>query len=219
MRAAIYARVSTKDKGQDTENQLLQLRSYAAAQGWEVVEFIDHVTGKTSDRAQLQAMFEAARQRRIDVVLFWSLDRFTREGALPTLQHLNTLSSYGVGFQSHTEQYLNSCGIFKDAVIAILGTIAKQERIRISERTVAGLERARKAGRIGGRPCPIFDRQRAIDLRNQNPPVSWRAIAKELGVPHSTIRQVLQRVRKTSAQNPEIALQENGSSPPETAVC
>lgn len=200
MRAGIYARVSTKDKGQDTKNQLLQLRAYAKTQQWEVQEFIDYETGKHSDRAQLQAMFEAARCRRIDVVLFWSLDRFTREGALPTLLHLNTLSSYGVGFRSHTEQYLDSCGLFKDAIIAILGTLAKQERIRISERTIAGLERARAQGRIGGRPCPIFDRDRARALREQNPPVSWRAIADELGVAQSTIRQVLERVRKTSLQ-------------------
>lgn len=202
MRAGIYARVSTKDKGQDTKNQLLQLRAYAKTQDWEIREFVDHETGKHADRAQLQAMFEAARCRQIDVVLFWSLDRFTREGALPTLQHLNTLSSYGVGFRSHTEQYLDSCGLFRDAIIAILGTLAKQERIRISERTIAGLERARAKGRVGGRPCPIFDRKRAEELRAQNPPMSWRAISRELGIAQSTIRQVLARVRKTSSQKP-----------------
>jgi DNA invertase Pin-like site-specific DNA recombinase len=125
-RCAVYARVSTKDKGQDVENQLAQLRAYALAQGWKITEFIDHETGKHSDRAQFQAMFAAARRREIDVVLFWSLDRFTREGALPTLQHLNTLSRYGVGFRSFTEQYLDSCGVFKDAIIAILGTIASR---------------------------------------------------------------------------------------------
>jgi DNA invertase Pin-like site-specific DNA recombinase len=49
-----------------------------------------------------------------------------------------------VGWKSFTEQYLDSCGIFRDAVLSILATIAKQERIRLSERTVAGLQRARK---------------------------------------------------------------------------
>ena len=43
-------------------------------------------------------MMSAAARRRFDVVLFWALDRFTREGALATLQYLNRLSSYGVGF-------------------------------------------------------------------------------------------------------------------------
>jgi DNA invertase Pin-like site-specific DNA recombinase len=84
-------------------------------------------------------------------VLFWSLDRFSREGVLETLNHLPRLAAYGVGYRSFTEQYLDSCGIFKDAALSMLATIAKQERIRLSERTIAGLEKARRAGRVGGR--------------------------------------------------------------------
>ena len=70
-------------------------------------------------------MFMDAAQRRFDVVLFWALDRLTREGALETLQYLNQLSRYGVGYRSFTEAYLDSCGMFREAVIAILGAIAK----------------------------------------------------------------------------------------------
>ena len=62
-----------------------------------------------------------------------------------TLNHLERLNSYGVAYRSFTEQYLDSCGLFKDAVLAILAVIAKQERVRLSERTIAGLEKARKA--------------------------------------------------------------------------
>jgi DNA invertase Pin-like site-specific DNA recombinase len=79
-------------------------------------------------------------------------DRFSREGVLPTLKHLELLTSYGVAWKSFTEQYFDSCGIFRDAVISIAATLAKQERLKISERTVAGLERARKAG-AGWRPA------------------------------------------------------------------
>jgi hypothetical protein len=53
-------------------------------------------------------------------------------------------------YRSFTEQYLDSCGIFKDTVLSILATIAKQERIRLSERTVAGLEKARRRRPAGG---------------------------------------------------------------------
>jgi DNA invertase Pin-like site-specific DNA recombinase len=63
--------------------------------------------------------------------------RFSREGVLETLHHLQRLAQYGVGYRSFTEQYLDSCGVFKDAVLSILATIAKQERIRLSERTIA----------------------------------------------------------------------------------
>jgi DNA invertase Pin-like site-specific DNA recombinase len=74
------------------------------------------------------------------VLLFWSLDRLRREGTVATLSHLQRLHQYGVGYRSYTEQYLDSTGIFKEAVIGILAAVAPQERIRLSERTVAGQE-------------------------------------------------------------------------------
>jgi DNA invertase Pin-like site-specific DNA recombinase len=99
-------------------------------------------------KQQFQRLFADASQRQFDVVLFWSLDRFSREGVRETLNHLERLDNYGVGYRSFTEQYLDSCGLFKDAVLAMLAVVAKQERVRLSERTIAGLQRARKAGRV-----------------------------------------------------------------------
>src|ERR1035438_5029754 len=89
------------------------------------------------------------------------LDRFSREGVLPTLKHLELLTSYGVAWKSYTEQYFDSCGIFRDAVISIAATLAKQERLKISERTIAGLQRAKRQGRVGGRPRVVVDRERS----------------------------------------------------------
>jgi DNA invertase Pin-like site-specific DNA recombinase len=43
-------------------------------------------------------MFDAASRREFDAILFWSLDRFTREGTLPTLQYLQQLDAYNVAF-------------------------------------------------------------------------------------------------------------------------
>jgi DNA invertase Pin-like site-specific DNA recombinase len=91
-RCALYVRVSTKDKGQDYTNQLNQLREFASRQGWTiVVEFCDTVSGGTAEREQFRAMFKAASRREFDVLLFWSLDRLSREGAFETLQHLQRL--------------------------------------------------------------------------------------------------------------------------------
>jgi DNA invertase Pin-like site-specific DNA recombinase len=185
-RVAIYSRVSTKDKGQDVQNQLRQLREFCAKQDWHIVrEFVDHASGKRSDREQFQAMFDAASRREFDTVLFWSLDRFSREGVYETLQHLQRLTSYGIGYRSFTEQYLDSCGLFKDAVVSILATIAKQERIRLSKRTIAGLERARAQGRIGGRPRVKCDHNKVLELRASG--MSQRQIAKALGLTKSTV--------------------------------
>jgi DNA invertase Pin-like site-specific DNA recombinase len=149
MRVCLYGRVSTSR--QDNENQLAQLRQFALSQGWTIVrEYTDEVTGSTSDRPAFKTMFLVASKREVDVCLFWSLDRLSREGALETLQHLQRLTSYGVAWRSFTEQYLDSTGIFRDAVISILGVVAKQERVRRSERTRAGLERARTKGKTLG---------------------------------------------------------------------
>ena len=186
---ALYARISTRDKGQEVENQLAQLREFAARQGWTVAnEFVDRESGSTAARPEFQAMFRAASQRKFDVLLFWSLDRFSREGVLETLQHLNRLTSYGVNYRSFTEQYFDSCGIFKDAVISILATIAKQERIRISERVRAGLDRARSRGKRLGRPRQIVNASQIADLRAQG--ASWRQIARRLAISARTARRV-----------------------------
>src|SRR5690349_13298693 len=128
MKVALYARVSTKDKGQDTENQLLQLREYCQRQGWTVAEeFIDQKTGRTSDREAFQRLFTGAYQKQFDLVLFWALDRFSREGATDTLQHLRKLTNYGVAWKSYTEQYIDSAGMFADVIVSLLSTLAKQE--------------------------------------------------------------------------------------------
>jgi len=80
-------------------------------------------------------------------VLFWALDRFSREGVFETLNHLQRLSAWGVEWRSYQEVYLDSCGPFKDFVVSLMATLAKQERVRISEGTKAGLQGARRAGK------------------------------------------------------------------------
>ena len=133
-------------------------------------------------------MFQAAYRREFDVLLFWSLDRLSREGTVETLNHLQRLTGYGVNYRSFTEQYLDSTGIFKEAVIGILAAIAKQERVRLSERTIAGLERARAAGRVGGRP-KIEDDFKTVSairrLRKQDRTI--RQIAAELSLSTNTV--------------------------------
>lgn len=115
IRAALYARVSTLDGRQNGHNQLAQLRQFAAAQNWEIVaEYVDHESATRSDQTEFRRLLSDVTQRRFDVVLFLALNRFTREGVLETLKYLNQLSSYGVGYRSFTEPYLDSCGMFKD---------------------------------------------------------------------------------------------------------
>jgi DNA invertase Pin-like site-specific DNA recombinase len=179
MKCALYSRVSTEK--QECENQLFQLRAFADSQGWKIVhEYVDAgVSGGTSDRLAFQEMFAAASKRRFDVLLFWSLDRLSREGALETLQHLNRLTGYGVAWRSFSEQYLDSCGVFRDAVLSILATIARQERTRRSERVKASVERRRLQGkRIG--PVVRINRFKVRELRAAGK--SYPAIAREMNI-------------------------------------
>lgn len=190
MKVAIYARVSTEGKGQDTDNQLSQLREFAQAMKWDIYkEYADTVTASgKKDRPAFAQMFADASKRKFDLVLFWSLDRFSREGCRETLAHLTRLDSWGVGFRSYTEQYLDSTGIFKDAVISILSTVARQERIRISERTKAGLDRVRRAGvKLGRKP-------RSVDVgeaRRLLVDSSYRKVSVAMGVPLSVLHRAL----------------------------
>jgi DNA invertase Pin-like site-specific DNA recombinase len=181
MKVGIYTRVSTKGNGQEVENQLRQLRTYCRKQGWKICRiYADRKSGASADREEFKKLFVDAHQRKFDLVLFWALDRFSREGVIETLQYLQKLTSYGVNWRSFTEQYLDSAGVFKDAIISIMATLAKQERVKISERTLAGLEVARAKGKTLGRPRSVFDRAKVIRLRKQGK--SLGEIAKTVGI-------------------------------------
>ncbi len=188
-RAAIYARVSTRDK-QEAKNQLLELRRYARRQRWKVVEeYVDRESGAKSDRPQFRKMFADADRGHFDVLLFWSMDRLSREGALKTLQHLQRLSDCRVRWKSLTQEFLDSTGPFGDALVALLAALAQQERETIRARINAGLDRARKEGKRLGRPMKVFDREKALRLRQEG--LSIRAVAKKLGVPHATVQRAV----------------------------
>lgn len=152
-RVGIYCRVST-DK-QDTDNQLIQLRAFAAQQGWTISgEFMDTVSGSGKKaRPQFEACLLAASQRKFDVPLFWSLDRLSREGVARTIHYLEQLQAWGTGWRSYTQPFLDTGNEMTNSIVlAILAAVAKQERVSISERTKAGLARARRQGTRLGRP-------------------------------------------------------------------
>jgi DNA invertase Pin-like site-specific DNA recombinase len=187
--AAIYARVSTKDKGQTNENQLRELRAFAERQGYSIYkEYCDQESGGSTERHQFQQLFVDAHQRRFDVVLFWSLDRFSREGVTETLNHLQKLQAFGVQFKSFTEQYLDSTGLFREAIIGFLAAIAKQERVRLSERVKAGQARsAKKPGRPG-----IPEEVLASIREELASGTGQRATARKLGVSLAAVNRLAQ---------------------------
>ncbi len=122
-------------------------------------------------------------------LLFWSLDRLTREGVLKTLLILNQLSGYGVKYRSLQEQWIDSLGAFSDVVIGILATVARFESDRMSSRVRSGLARARAEGKVLGRPRVILDRDKLAAMKKKG--MSLREIATATGKSTMTIQRLL----------------------------
>jgi DNA invertase Pin-like site-specific DNA recombinase len=207
MKIALYCRVSTTD--QNCELQLRELREYASRRGWEpAFEYIDAgFSGAKASRPALDRLMAAAARREFDCVLVWKIDRFGRS-VLHLSQQLAALTSYGIRFIAVSQ------GLDTDAsnpssrlMLTILAGVAEFEREIIRERTLAGVRAARACGTAIGRPCRVFRRDEVARLRAEGQ--SWRAIAKALAVPESTIRGALRE--KSPIKEPESAKQPNAS--------
>ena len=197
IRAAYYLRVSTE--GQELENQRSEIKPYIERRGWELAcAFEDVVSGgKTEkDRPGFAAMLKAAHQRKFDILVFWALDRLTREGTRATLNYLQRLESKGVDYVSLQELWLDTTGPFKDVMISMFATLAKQERARISERTIAGLKVARAKGKRLGRPRLPEETVRTVLSLNRDFGIGARKIAKRTGFPLGTVSAILRRSRR-----------------------
>ena len=146
---AIYSRVSTSE--QNIENQVELLKNLSTQQNCKVFKiYRDKVSGGSANRPQFQQMLKDARLRKFEVIYVWSLDRFSREGINNTLSYLKLLKSQGVSLKSMQEGWLDTSDDgMGELLIAIFSWVAKQERIRISERTKAGLRNAKNVGKRG----------------------------------------------------------------------
>lgn len=197
MKVAIYARVSTSD--QNCEAQLTELREYAERRGWKVVDvYVDEgFSGKKASRPALNRLMADAAKRRFDAVACWKLDRFARS-ALHLHQNLELLASYGIMFNAVSQ------GITTDAanpvaklLITVLGAIAEFESSLIKERTAIGVARARAEGKSIGRPARVFKRDEVVRLRDSEG-LSWRAIAKRMNLPVTTVVEAYQRYKEAA---------------------
>jgi len=194
MTCVLYVRVSDARKGQTTENQLLQLQSFCDSKNWRVVEvYQDHETaGGSRVRPAYERLYEDARRpgRKWDLIVFWSLDRFSREGTYATIHRLRQFQDLGVSFVSHQEQYLDTLGPFREAVMGILAAVAAMERNRISERVKAGIARSKLEGKTFGRRPAEMDEAKLLKMMQRN--CSLSMMANSLGVSRTT---VLRRLR------------------------
>ncbi|MEJ1929569.1 recombinase family protein [Nostoc sp. NIES-2111] len=190
VKAAIYARVSTHK--QEDLNQLRELREFASNSKWEIArEYVDHaVSGARSDREQFQALMLDAHKKKFNTVLFWSLDRFSREGVEATLEYLHKLNENGIHWHSYSQPGLNSMHKEAKLTILVMSWLAEQERVYIGERTKAGMARVKAANpsKHMGRPRNEDARKLVHGLKGK---MSIRKIAEDLSLSKSTVARFL----------------------------
>ncbi len=212
MHVALYARVSTSDKDQNPETQLLPLREFTTAQGWASEgEFTDHASANDlRGRRAWRTMLDHAAKRKIDCILVWKLDR-----AFRSVAHMATtveqLRRWGVGLRSYSEPWLDTSGQSPagDLMLNILTSFAQFERALIAERVKAGMARARKQGKHIGRPAVLNGNLEALRPFIEAGTLSRSQAARQLGVTVSTVSRSLLRkggAARTSGSrvNPDV---------------
>jgi DNA invertase Pin-like site-specific DNA recombinase len=192
----IYARVSTSDKDQNADTQLLPLRQFVAAQGWTVAgEFVDRASGTDlRGRTGWRDLLTQAARRKFDVILVWKLDR-----AFRSVVHMSTtveqIRRWGVGLRSYSEPWLDTSGTSPagDLMLNILASFAQFEKALIAERVRAGMERARRQGKHLGRPRTLNGSLGPLRSALDAGTISRREAARRLGVSAATISRALQK--------------------------
>ena len=198
-RAAIYLRISTRDGRQTEENQRRELRRFLQHEGYVLAEeFVDHESGRKGrkERSGFDQMFQAAERRSFDVLVFWSLDRFSREGIRKTIHYLQQLEALGVHFRSYTEPYLSTENeLVSHILLAVMSYFAEYEAKKISRRTKAGLERARAEGKQIGRPSK-FERYKDQIQELKAEGASKAEMKRQTGLAYNTVKKYLRRIDK-----------------------
>ena len=192
-RVAIYARVSTLEKGQDPETQLLQLREFAQRRGFEVTgEYVDYASGKTEQREQYKTMLDLVRKRQIEVVLVWRYDRFARS-TQALVNSLNEFKSLGVDFISYQEN-VDTTTPQGELIFSIMASLAQFESALISDRVKAGMARAKAQGKRISRPRLNGNlRDKIKELYDKK--TSIKKISKQLGISYGSAWNYVQELK------------------------
>ena len=192
---ALYARVSTKDKEQNPENQLIKLREYCKARNYSYNEYTDHASGSKKDRPGLLDLMEHLDQ--YNGILVIRLDRFGRS-LKDLLSLLDTIRNQGKFFEAIDQglRISEKKDPMNDFMLSILGAAAQLERELISERVKDGMARARKEGKLVGRGKSDKTKKmekRILELKEAGETI--RMISQKTNIPRSTISSILSNKR------------------------
>ena len=190
-KVAIYTRVSTLD--QTIDNQLIELRDHCSKMGWEVVkEYADEGLSGTLSRDKrpaLNSLIKDAYRKRFDSLVCWDISRIGRS-MKELILFLSDMKDRGIGICSVRQGFDTSTSM-GEIMFQFVGILSSWEREMIRERTLAGLERARRDGKTLGRRKVTNDRMTATIIELRNDKKSIREIASEVGVSIGTVSNVL----------------------------
>lgn len=193
-RAVLYLRVSKHE--QNIENQRTELERVANARGWRIVgtfkdEGISGAFGREV-RAQYDALLKQGVQAKFDVVLAWDVSRLSRS-LTELVSTLDELHACGIDLYLH-QQAVDTTTPAGKAMFQMCGVFAEFERGMLSERVKAGLNRARKDGRVLGRPVKVANVKGIIAARNSGKTI--REIAKGHGLSIGKIHKIISQEAK-----------------------
>lgn len=200
MRVALYARVSTRDKDQNPENQLVLLRREAERAGDTIIqEYIDEESGGKASRKQFQQLMRDAEKRRFDLGRVFALDRFSSEGIEAVFEHTARLDQCGVAFWSYCEPMLNTTGPMAALYKAIIAWAAGYRNQRHSENVRLGQARKRAQVEAAGEQYqhgrrPINSDVAALVRELATQGLSRRKIAEAAGISIGTVQNYCKEV-------------------------
>jgi len=197
VKAALYARVSTTDKGQDPEMQIRELREYAIKRGWTAAVFIDRISSREKHRPELEEMLKLCRRRKIDAVLVYRFDRFARS-MKELVNALEEFESMGIQFVSLHENVDTTTPQGK-LIFGIFAAIAEFERSLIQARVLSGLANARAKGKRLGRPVVVVDAGKIVQMRAAGH--TWEEICLDQKITRSTAIRAFMAVSKTLSKH------------------
>jgi DNA invertase Pin-like site-specific DNA recombinase len=187
IRVAAYARVSTGD--QHLDNQLAEIEATVKSRGWKLVAtHTDVMSGAKDTRPGLNRLLQQVAASEVDVVVVVRLDRLGR-----SLRHLlaviEQITNAGVDLVSIRDAGIDTTTATGKLMVSIIGAFACFERDMLIERTRAGMQRARREGRVFGRPRVDVAVEAASRLLDQGH--SLRAVARMLNVSRATMSRRL----------------------------
>ena len=189
-RVGLYASVSTAEQ-QTLPAQIAAMRKYADDRGWTIVATFEDIGSGAKERTKQKELIKLAKQRKLDVVLVWRLDRWSRSLA-DLIKSLEELTAVGVHFVSITEAFDFTTPLGQ-AMAGILGVFAQFERQILVERVKAGMAEAKRKGMRLGRPAIALQKSGEIRKLFYEGQLSKKEIARRLKVSRPSVIRILSR--------------------------